>query len=329
MSGVVVAVGAVIGGVIGGASSISGISKQNKNLIKTFNKQMKYLQMNYNYNEAALDRQERSMYDSAVLDLFQLSVNAFQNQSQVVAAQAESGVEGRTQDKLAHVIRGQNFRQKTAVKEAYETEVWNVRSQKEALYIETKNAVEQARDNLNNSFIKGAKMYAQVFQGVTIGAALGAATAGAGSAIGGAIGGAAGGAAGGSAGSLTAGAMGGTSIGTLSGAGVSSSVGAGLSTAPVTASGASLGALSGAGISSSVGSGLSSTPLTINSISGSTSGTLATQFASAGSKASTGFFGRAASAWNAYSPYVNMYNKIANYGNMTTNIYRRQRGYYY
>ena len=156
MSGVVIGVGAAVGAVIGGGSSLYSASKTNRNQIKAFKKQMYYMQLNYNYNQAALNRQERSLYDSAVGNLFNMSVNAFQNQSQVEAAQAESGVEGRTQDKLGQVIRGTNLRQQTALKEAYEVDVWNVRSQKEALYIETKNAVEQARDNLSNSFIKGS-----------------------------------------------------------------------------------------------------------------------------------------------------------------------------
>lgn len=191
MSGVVIGVGAAVGAVLGGGSALYSASKTNRNQIKAFKKQMHYMQLNYNYNQAALNRQERSLYDSAVGNLFNMSVSAFQSQSQFEAAQAESGVEGRTQDKLGQVIRGTNLRQQTALKESYEVDVWNVRSQKEALYIETKSAVEQARDNLSNSFIKGSKLYAQLFHGVTTGAALGAATAGIGSAVVGAFGGAA------------------------------------------------------------------------------------------------------------------------------------------
>jgi hypothetical protein len=190
MSGVVIGVGAAVGAVVGGGSTLYSASKTNRNQIKAFKKQMYYMQLNYNYNQAALNRQERSLYDSAVGNLFNMSMNAFKNQSQVEAAQAESGIEGRSPDKIGQVIRGTDLRQQTALKEAYEVDVWNVRSQKEALYIETKNAVEQARDNLSNSFIKGSKLYAQLFQGVTTGAALGVATAGIGSAVGGALGGA-------------------------------------------------------------------------------------------------------------------------------------------
>lgn len=185
MSGVVIGVGAAVGAVTFGGGSIYGMNKQNRNALAAFKKQMQYLQMNYNYNQAALDRQERSMYDNALGELFALSLNAYQNNSQIEAAIAETGLEGRSQEKIEQTIRGQTARQETATKEAYMMDVWNVRSQKDALYIQTKASVEQARDNLNNNLIYGSKAFQQ-FLGSTIqGAAIGAATAGfAGSATG-------------------------------------------------------------------------------------------------------------------------------------------------
>lgn len=200
MSGVVIGAGAIIGGIIGGGSSLNSISKQNKQKTKAFLKQMHYLQMNYNYNQAALDRQERSKYDSALADLFTMSLNSYQNNSQVEAALAETGTEGRSSGKIMQTISGQAERQKTAYKEAYLNDVWNIRGQKEALYISTKTEVEQARDQLSASYIHGSQAFGQFVNGVATGAALGAATAGAGSAIGGAVGGAAGGATGGATG---------------------------------------------------------------------------------------------------------------------------------
>lgn len=185
MSGVLIGVGSAVGAVTFGGSSLFGISKQNRNMVKAFKKQMKYLQMNYNYNQAALDRQERSMYDNALGELFALSLNAYQNNSQIEAAIAETGLEGRSQEKIEQTVRGQTARQETAAKEAYMMDVWNVRSQKDALYIQTKASVEQARDNLNNNLIGGSRAFQQ-FLGSTIqGAAVGASVAGfAGSAIG-------------------------------------------------------------------------------------------------------------------------------------------------
>lgn len=315
MSGVVIGVGAAVGAVVGGGSSLYGASKTNRNQIKAFKKQMYYMQLNYNYNQAALNRQERSLYDSAVGNLFNMSVNAFQNQSQVEAAQAESGVEGRTQDKLGQVIRGTNLRQQTALKEAYEVDVWNVRSQKEALYIETKNAVEQARDNLSNSFIKGSKLYAQLFQGVTTGAALGAATAGIGSAVGGALGGAmsstATGALGGGAGAAGgAGAV--TAESFLASYGISASTVPTLGASTMASTGASTGslaALGGAGAVASTG------------MSGATSS------ASIASNTGGSIFGNVMANYQQYKPYVDFIQQWSNYYN--SNVLPRERGGYF
>lgn len=224
MSGVLIGVGSAVGAVTFGGSSIYGMKKQNRNALAAFKKQMEYLQINYNYNQAALDRQERSMYDNALGELFALSLNAYQNNSQVEAAIAETGLEGRSQEKIKQTVRGQTARQETATKEAYMMDVWNVRSQKDALYIQTKASVEQARDNLNNNLIYGSKAFQQ-FLGSTIqGAAVGAATAGfAGSAIGAAGAGASGAGAGvdaisGAAPTVAKGASAG-SLGVLKGAG--------------------------------------------------------------------------------------------------------------
>jgi hypothetical protein len=320
MSGVVIGVGAAVGAVVGGGSSLYSASKTNRNQIKAFKKQMYYMQLNYNYNQAALNRQERSLYDSAVGNLFNMSVNAFQNQSQVEAAQAESGVEGRTQDKLGQVIRGTNLRQQTALKEAYEVDVWNVRSQKEALYIETKNAVEQARDNLSNSFIKGSKLYAQLFQGVTTGAALGAATAGIGSAVGGALGGAASSAAASTATGASAGIGGAGAVSTSLGSGFLSSYGlaansavAGGATATTAAStGLSSGALTGIG-----GTGL----LAATGMSGASSS------ATIASNTGGNILGNVMANYQQYKPYVDFIQQWSNYYN--SNVLPRERGGYF
>lgn len=192
MSSVVVA-GAIIGAVIGGGSSIIGISKQNKQKTKSFLKQMEYLQKNYNYNQAALDRKEKSRYDSALVDLFTMSFNSYQNNSQLEAALAETGTEGRSSEKIMQTAMGQTARQETSYKESYLNDVWDTRGQKEALYISTKADVEQSKDQLSASYIHGSEAFGQVVSAAAQGAAIGAATAGAGSAIGGAVGGETGG----------------------------------------------------------------------------------------------------------------------------------------
>lgn len=318
MSGVVIGVGAAVGAVVGGGSTLYSASKTNRNQIKAFKKQMYYMQLNYNYNQAALNRQERSLYDSAVGNLFNMSVNAFQNQSQVEAAQAESGVEGRTQDKLGQVIRGTNLRQQTALKEAYEVDVWNVRSQKEALYIETKNAVEQARDNLSNSFIKGSKLYAQLFQGVTTGAALGAATAGIGSAVGGALGGAASSAAASTATGASAGIGGAGAVSTSLGSGFLSSYGLAANSAvaggatTAASTGLSSGALAGIGGAGALASAGMSGASSSASIASNTGGSV---------------FGNVMANYQQYKPYVDFIQQWSNYYN--SNVLPRERGGYF
>lgn len=201
MSGIIAA-GAVIGAVAGGGSSLWQKSKYNRSLTKAFKKQMYYAQMNYNWNQNQLTRQEQSAYDSAVSNLFQLSYNALQNNATVEASLAETGYEGRTAGQIKRSISGAVLRQKTALKDAYETDVVNIRSQKDALYVQMKNSVEQARDQLKSQYKGGISYLMEFLDTSAKGAAIGAFTAGAGSALAGAAGGAAGGAGGSIAGTV-------------------------------------------------------------------------------------------------------------------------------
>lgn len=243
MSGIIAA-GAVIGAVAGGGSSLWQKSKYNRSLTKAFKKQMYYAQMNYNWNQNQLTRQEQSAYDNAVSTLFQLSYNALQNNATVEASLAETGYEGRTAGQIKRSISGAVLRQKTALKDAYETDVTNIRSQKDALYVQMKNSVEQARDQLKSQYKGGISYLMEFLDTSAKGAAIGAFTAGAGSALAGA----AGGAAGGTGGSI-AGTVGGETVlaGTSSvggSAGLSGAAGAsalGTSTAGVTTSASTAG----------------------------------------------------------------------------------------
>lgn len=301
MSGVVIGVGAAVGAVVGGAGSLFGISKQNRSMVEAFKKNMHYLQLNYNYNQASLDRQERSMYDSALGELFSLSLNAYQNNSQIEAAIAETGLDGRSQDKIKQTISGQTLRQETATKEAYLNDVWNVRFQKDALYIQTKASVEQARDNLNNNLIGGSRAFQQFLSGAITGAAMGAATAGIGSAVGGALGEA-------TTSTATEALSGGAEAATAESFLASCEISA--STAPTLgASTGSLVALGGAGAVASIGmSGTSSSA----SIASNTGGS---------------FLGNVMANYQQYKPYVDFVQQWANYYN--SNITPRERGGYF
>lgn len=318
MSGVVIGVGAAIGAVVGGGGSLYGISKQNRSMVKAFKKQMHYLQLNYNYNQASLDRQERSMYDSALGELFSLSLNAYQNNSQVEAAIAETGLDGRSQDKIKQTISGQTLRQETAIKEAYLNDVWNVRFQKDALYIQTKASVEQARDNLNNNLIGGSRAFQQFLSGAITGAAMGAATAGVGSAVGGALGGATSSAAASTATGASAGIGGAGAVSTSLGSGFLSSYG--LAANSAVAGGATTAASTGVSSGALAGIGGAGT-LASTGISGASSS------ASIASNTSGNFLGNVVANYQQYKPYVDFVQQWANYYN--SNITPRKRGGYF
>jgi hypothetical protein len=318
MSGVVIGVGAAIGAVVGGGGSLYGISKQNRSMVKAFKKQMHYLQLNYNYNQASLDRQERSMYDSALGELFSLSLDAYQNNSQIEAAIAETGLDGRSQDKIKQTISGQTLRQETATKEAYLNDVWNVRFQKDALYIQTKASVEQARDNLNNNLIGGSKAFQQFLNGAITGAAMGAATAGIGSAVGGALGGATSSAATSTATGASAGIGGAGAVSTSLGSGFLSSYG--LAANSAVAGGATTAASTG--VSSGALAGIEGAgTLASTGISGASSS------ASIASNTSGNFLGNVVANYQQYKPYVDFVQQWANYYN--SNITPRKRGGYF
>lgn len=297
MSGVVIGVGAAIGAVVGGGSSIYGMNKQNRNTLAAFKKQMKYLQINYNYNQASLDRQERSMYDNALGELFTLSLNAYQNNSQIEAAIAETGLEGRSQEKIEQTVRGQTARQETATKEAYMMDVWNVRSQKDALYIQTKATVEQAKDNLNNNLIYGSKAFQQFLGSTLQGAAIGAATAGFAGAATGAIG------------ATGASAAPATTIITDTGVEIAVS-GAGATGALSTESALALGATAGGAGGTAMKQAATTTAQSTASQTGS-------------------FMNRMVANYQQYKPYVDFVQQWADYYNQNLTPKKQRGGYFY
>lgn len=301
MSGVLIGVGASVGAVTFGGGSIYGMNKQNRNALAAFKKQMKYLQTNYNYNQAALDRQERSMYDNALGELFELSLNAYQNNSQIEAAIAETGLKGRSQEKIEQTVRGQTARQETATKEAYMMDVWNVRSQKDALYIQTKATVEQARDNLNNNLIYGSKAFQQFLGSALQGASIGAATAGF---------------AGSAAEALSASSK--PAVDAISGA------------APTVAKDASTGSL---GVLKKAGAVNTGGTLALGATVGGSIGTAMKQAASntaqpTASQAGS-FMNRMIANYQQYKPYVDFVQQWADYYNQNLTPKKQRGGYFY
>ena len=243
MSSLIV-IGAVVGGASGFGGSLYSISKQNRNMIKAFKKNMEYAQLNYNHNQNELTKQQTQLYHQAVSELFSLSLNAYQNNAQVEAAMAETGYEGRNAKKIGQTLDAAVGRQKTAIKDEYENQYNQIRSQKDALYIQMVNSVEQARDNLKSQLIGGTQAFMQTLNATVQGAAMGAATGGAAGALAGSAGGAAAG-----AGSAGVDAISGAAAG--AGAGTATS---GLTITPVAASSATTVASAGSGATSIWGS---------------------------------------------------------------------------
>lgn len=158
-------VGAVIGGILGGAGSIANIRSEKKAMRKAYLQQMGILMKNYNYNQNALTTEERYALDSARSKLYRIELNAIQNNAQVSAALSETGTEGRTSRQISRTIEGQTERRKTSVIDNYYQDIGEIRQQKDALYMQVKDTVEQAEDNYNASQASDFQNIMSVFQG--------------------------------------------------------------------------------------------------------------------------------------------------------------------
>lgn len=143
-------IGAAIGTTVGLAGSIKSIRDTQKAMKESYIRQMEILIQNYNYNQNALDQESRFNLESAKQNLFNITFNGIQNNSAVFAAQAETGHEGRTGQQVARAITGQVGRRRTGVIENYQQQDYQIRRERDNLYIQTKKTVEQAEDNFNN-----------------------------------------------------------------------------------------------------------------------------------------------------------------------------------
>lgn len=144
-------IGAIVGGVVGAASGIHNIRSTQKSMLESYKRQMSVLIQNYNYNQNALTQEERYALDGAKSELFNITLNGIQNNSTVEAALAETGTEGRTSGQISRAISGQTERRRTGVIDNYYQQIAQYRSQKDALYIQTKSTIEQAEENYNNA----------------------------------------------------------------------------------------------------------------------------------------------------------------------------------
>lgn len=159
------AVGGIIGAIVGGIGEIHNVRSQQKAMRKAYIQQMSVLIKNYNYNQNALTTEERYSLESAKSNLFNIELNAIQNNAQVSVALSETGTEGRTSKQIGRAIEGQTERRKTSVIDNYYQDIGEIRQQKDALYIQVKDTVEQAKENFNAARASSFQNIMSVFQG--------------------------------------------------------------------------------------------------------------------------------------------------------------------
>ena len=181
MSGFIV--GGVVGGIMGFGSGVHGVRKSNKAVIKNFYKQLEAINKNYTYAQNELDKSAVYTYDEALAGLYQNSLNAFRNNSMVDAALGETGLEGRSQERVSRDVKGQTERQNDNIQSSFENAIYSIKSKKDALYVTYKSDVEYLRDFTGTQFTKGISGLMKIADSTAQGAALGAITGGAGGAF--------------------------------------------------------------------------------------------------------------------------------------------------
>ena len=181
MSGFIV--GGVVGGIMGFGSGVHGVRKSNKAVIKNFYKQLEAINKNYTYAQNELDKSAVYTYDEALSGLYQNSLNAFRNNAMVDAALGETGLEGRSQERVSRDVKGQTERQNDNIQSSFENAIYSIKSKKDALYVTYKSDVEYLRDFTGTQFTKGISGLMKIADSTAQGAALGAITGGAGGAF--------------------------------------------------------------------------------------------------------------------------------------------------
>ena len=181
MSGFIV--GGVVGGIMGFGSGVHGVRKSNKTVIKNFYKQLEAINKNYTYAQNELDKSAVYTYDEALSGLYQNSLNAFRNNSMVDAALGETGLEGRSQERVSRDVKGQTERQNDNIQSSFENAIYSIKSKKDALYVTYKSDVDYLRDFTGTQFTKGISGLMKIADSTAQGAALGAITGGAGGAF--------------------------------------------------------------------------------------------------------------------------------------------------
>lgn len=166
-------IGYSIGAIAGLGLSLFGARSTNKAVVENYKAQMRVAMRNYNYNQLQLDKQSQSVYAEAMQNLQNMRINSMQNNSVVTAALNETGYEGRTKGKISQSVESQTLRQEQALKDSTEVDILNLRSQKEALYIQTDQMMQNARQQAQSNLVSGSQAFVGAIQGALQGASLG------------------------------------------------------------------------------------------------------------------------------------------------------------
>ena len=161
------------GAVLGGLSSAFGIDSGNKAALKAYKAQAKALITSYNYGIVGLRTQGRSAFEEASRELQKNTINSMKNQSMVEVALAETGVEGRSQDRVMRDVRGYDAMTSASIKENFERQTYNLKQDAESMYQSTKSQLNAARSQAQSQMTGGFGSVLKVAQGAISGAMLG------------------------------------------------------------------------------------------------------------------------------------------------------------
>lgn len=308
--------GAVIGGCIGGTQGLMGVRKYNRKINDRFWEQVRQINRQYSYAQNELDKQAVYARDDAQSEMYQLSLNAFRNNSLVESALSESGLEGRSQKAVARDVRGQSERQKDNIQASYENAIYSIKSNKDSLYTEYRDNIKDLRDSIKGSYKSGLNAIMEIGDKAAIGAFMGYVGAGAGSAAFSALGSSTGGSLGGVVSGGTAGMGSGTGL-TIPASSLGSATTTGLTAGPSFVGLSAGNATLGSGASSA---GLTVSPSLVNSwasgamSSGFNWGQFSNEFMS--------YYNKANSYFSKYQRFRNTFDTA--YGGTS----RRRRIYY-
>ena len=161
------------GAILGGGLSAFGIDSGNKAALKAYKAQAKALITNYNYGMVSLRTQGRSAFEEAARELQKHTINSMKNQSMVEVALSETGVEGRSQDRVMRDVRGYDAMTRASIKENFERQTYNLKQDAESMYQSTKSQINAARSQAQSQMTGGFASVLKIAQGVTSGAMLG------------------------------------------------------------------------------------------------------------------------------------------------------------